>query len=155
MKCLTNRLKPLIADLSQEHQYAKPEKQISSVTNLLRDLWWDVCNSESDANFISLDFQKAFDSVDQQWLFRVLQKMNFQTNFIQIIKSLNNNVHVKVLVNGFQTKNIQIQKGVRQGDPLSLYLFLLAVEPLIAIINQNQNIEGLGKGRRRNIKCPS
>ena len=77
--------------------------------------------------------------------------MNFPTNFIQIIKSLNNNVHVKVLVNGFQTKNIQ--KGVRQGDPLSLYLFLLAVEPLVATINQN--IEGLGKGRRRNIKCPS
>ena len=155
LKCLTNRLKPLIADLSQEHQYAKPGKQISSVTILLRDLWWDVCNSESDAYFISLNFQKAFDSVDQQWLFRVLQKMNFPTNFIQIIKSLNNNVHVKVLVNGFQTKNIQIQKGVRQGDPLSLYLFLLAVEPLFATINQNQNIEGLGKGRRRNIKCPS
>ena len=58
---------------------------------------------------------------------------------------------MKVLVNGFQTKNIQIQKGVRQGGPLSLYLFLLAVEPLVSTINQNQNIEG----RRRNIKCPS
>ena len=80
--------------------------------------------------------------------------MNFPTNFIQIIKSLNNNAHVKILVNGFQTKTIQIQKGVRQGDQLSLYLFLLAVEPLVATINQNQNIEGLGKGRRRNIKCP-
>ena len=62
---------------------------------------------------------------------------------------------MKVLVNGFQTKNIQIQKDVRQGDPLSLYLFLLAVEPLVATVNQNQNIEGLGKGRRRNIKCLS
>ena len=128
-KCLTNRLKSLIADLSQEHQYAKPGKQISSVTTLLRDLWWDVCNSESDAYFISLDFQNAFDSMDQQRLLRVIQKMNFPTNFIQIIKSLNNNAHVKVLVNGFQTKNIQIQKDVRQGDPLSLYLFLLAMEP--------------------------
>ena len=153
-KCLTNCIKPLISDLAHEHQYAKPGKQISSVTTLLRDLWWDVCNSESDAYFISLDFQKAFDSVDQQWLLRVLQKMNFPTKFIQIINSLNNNTHVKVLVNGFQTKNIQIQKGVRQGDPFSLYLFLLAVEPLVATINQNQNIEGLGKKRRRNIKCP-
>ena len=71
--------------------------------------------------------------------------MNFPINFIQIIKSPNNNAFVKVLVNGFQTKNIQIQKGVRQGDLLSLYLFLLAVEPLVATINQNQNIKGLGK----------
>ena len=40
LKCLTNRLKPLIADLFLEHQYAKPGNQISSVTTLLRDLWW-------------------------------------------------------------------------------------------------------------------
>ena len=55
----------------------------------------------------------------------------------------------------FQTQNIPIRKRVRQGDPLSLYLFLLAAEPLVATINNNQNIEGLGKRRKRNIKCPS
>ena len=38
-KCLTNRLKPLMTDLSHEHQYAKPKKQIFFVANLLRDLW--------------------------------------------------------------------------------------------------------------------
>ena len=154
-KCLTNRIKTIISDLTHEHQYAKPGKQISSATTLLRDLWWDVCNSKTDAYFISLDFQKAFDSIDQRWLFRVLQKMNFPTHFIRIIQSLNDNANVKVLVNGFQTQNIPIRKGVRQGDPLSLYLFLLAAEPLVATINNNQNIEGLGKGRKRNIKCPS
>ena len=129
-KCLTNRLKPLISDLTQEQQYAKPGKQISSATTLLRDLWWDVCTGETDAYFISIDFRKAFDSIDQRWLFRVLQKMNFPTNFMRIINSLNNNANVKVLINGFQTKNIPIQKGVRQRDPLSLYLFLLAVNLL-------------------------
>ena len=36
-----------------------------------------------------------------------------------------------------------------------MYLFLLVVEPLVATINNNQKIEGLGKGRKRNIKCPS
>ena len=79
--------------------------------------------------------------------------MNFPTHFIRIIQSLNDNASVKVLVNGFKTQNIPIQKGVRQGDPFSLYLFLLAAEPLVATINNNQNIEGLGKGRKRNIKC--
>ena len=154
-KCLTNRIKTIIPDLTHEHQFAKPGKQISSATTLLRDLWWDVCNSKTDAYFISLDFQKAFDSIDQRWLFRVLQKMNFPAQFIKIIQSLNTDANIKVLVNGFQTQNIPIQKGVRQGDPLSLYLFLLAAEPLVATINNNQNIEGLGKGRKRNIKCPS
>ena len=81
--------------------------------------------------------------------------MNFPAHFIRIIQSLNDNANVKVLVNGFQTQNIPIQKGVRQGNPLSLYLFLLAAEPLVATINNNQNIERLRKGRKRNIKCPS
>ena len=43
---------------------------------------------------------------------------------------------------------------MRQGNPLSLYLFLLAAEPLVTTINNYQNIEGLGKGRKLNIKCP-
>ena len=154
-KCLTNRLKPFMTNLSHENQYAKPGKQIFSIANLLRDLWWDASDSKIDAYFVSLDFKKAFDSIDQRWLSRVLQKMNFPTKFIRTINSLNKDANVRVLVNGFRTKPVPINKGVRQGDPLSLYLFLLAVEPLVATINNDMRIEGLGKGRKRNVKCPS
>ena len=59
-KCLTNRLKPLMTKLSHENQYAKPGKQIFSIANLLRDLWWDASDSEIDAYFVSLDFKKTF-----------------------------------------------------------------------------------------------
>ena len=154
-KCLTNRLKPFMINLSHENQYAKPGKQIFSIANLLRDLWWDASDSKIDAYFVSLDFKKAFDSIDQRWLSRVLQKMNFPTKFIRTINSLNKDANVRVLVNGFRTKQVPINKGVRQGDPLSLYLFLLAVESLVATINNDTRIEGLGKGRKRNVKCPS
>ena len=154
-KCLTNRLKPFMTNLSHENQYAKPGKQIFSIANLLRDLWWDASDSKIDAYFVSIDFKKAFDSIDQRWLSRVLQKMNFPTKFIRTINSLNKDANVRVLVNGFRTKPVPINKDVRQGDPLSLYLFLLAVEPLVATINNNTRIEGLGKGRKRNVKCPS
>ena len=81
--------------------------------------------------------------------------MNFPTKFIRTINSLNKDANVRVLVNGFRTKQVPNNKGVRQGDPLSLYLFLLAVEPLAATINNDTRIEGLGKGRKRNVKCPS
>ena len=88
-KCLTNLLKPLMTDLSHEHQYAKPKKQIFSVANLLRDLWWDASNSPIDAYFISLGFKKTFDLIDQRWFSRVLQKMTFPAKFIRTINSLN------------------------------------------------------------------
>ena len=154
-KCLTNRLKPFMTNLSHENQYAKPGKQIFSIANLLRDLWWDASDGKIDAYFVSLDFKKAFDSIDQHWLSRVLHKMNFPTKFIRTINSLNKDANVRVLVNGFRTEKVPINKGVRQGDPLSLYLFLLAVEPLVATINNDTRIKGLGKGRKRNVKCPS
>ena len=115
-KCLTNRLKSLMTDLSHEHQYAKPGKQIFSIANLLRDLWWDASDSKIDAYFVSLDFKKAFDSIDQHWLSRVLQKINFPAKFIRTINSLNKDANVRVLVNGFRTKQVTINKGVRQED---------------------------------------
>ena len=71
------------------------------------------------------------------------------------MNSLNKDANVRVLVNGFRTGQVPINKGVRQGDPFRLYLFLLAVELLVATINNDTRIEGLGKGRKRNIKCPS
>ena len=71
------------------------------------------------------------------------------------MNSLNKDANVRVLVNGFRTKQVSINKDVRQGDPISLYLFLLAVEPLVATLNNDTKIEGLGKGRKRNVKCPS
>ena len=144
-----------MTNLSHEIQYATSGKQIFSIANLLRDLWWDAFVSKLDAYFVSLDFKKAFDSIDQHWLSRVLHKMNFPTKFIRTINSLNKDANVRVLVNGFQTKQVPINKSVRQGDPLSIYLFLLAVEPLVATINNDTRIEGLGKGRKRNVKCPS
>ena len=144
-----------MTNLSHENQYAKPPKQIFSIANLLRDLWWDASDSKIVAYFVSLDFKKAFDSIDQHWLSRVLHKMNFPAKFIRTINSLNRDAKVRVLVNGFRTGQVPIDKGVRQGDPLSLYLFLLAVEPLVAIINNDTRIEELGKGRKRNVKCPS
>ena len=155
LKIFTNRLKPFMTNLSHENQYAKPGKQIFSIANLLRDLWWDASDSKIDAYFVSLDFRKAFDSIDQRWLSRVLQKMNFPAKFIRTINSLNKDANVRVLFNGFRTKQVPFNKGVRQGDPLSLYLFLLAVEPLVASINNDTKIEGLRKGRKRNVKCPS
>ena len=154
-ECLTNRLKLLMTNLSHENQYAKPGKLIFSIASLLRNLWWDASDSKLDAYFVSLDFKKAFDSIYQHWFSPVLLKMNFPAKFIRTINSLNKHANVRVLVNGFRTGQVPINKGVQQGDPLSLYLFLLAVEPLVATVNYDTRIEGLGKGCKRNIKCPS
>ena len=152
---MANRLKTIIGTLVQEHQYAKPGSLISTATILFRDLYWAATQINSEAFFVSIDFQKAFDSVDHSWLHRVLQKMNFPLKFIEIVKKLNFNASTKILINGYQSEKVIISKGVRQGDPLSLFLFLLAVEPMVPAINHSTAIQGLGVGKYQNIKCPS
>ena len=81
--------------------------------------------------------------------------MNFPAKFIRTVSSLNKDANVRVLVNGFRAEQVPINKDVRQGDPLRLCLFLLAVEPLVSTINNDTRIEGLRKGHKRNVKCPS
>ena len=67
---------------------------------------------------------------------------------------MNKDANVRVLVNGFRTGQVPINKGVRQGDPLSLYLFLLAVEPLVATINNDTRIEGIGERAQAKRQVP-
>ena len=100
-KCLTNRLKPLMTNLSHEHQYAKPGKQIFSIANLLRDLWWDAPDSKIDAHFISLDFKKSVRFDKPALAFSSPSEKNFPAKFIRTINSLNRDANACLPVNEF------------------------------------------------------
>ena len=73
----------------------------------------------------------------------MLQKYNFPENFIKFIKTINFDIKSKVLVNGSFTKEININRSVRQGCPLSMLLYVLSLEPLSYYINNNKNIIGI------------
>ena len=81
--------------------------------------------------------------------------MQFPPLFIKVIVELNyTNAFSSIIVNGFITRSLLLARGVRQGDPLSLFLFLVAVEPLVSYINDSSEIQGIEMGKNQ-IKCPS
>lgn len=80
---------------------------------------------------VSVDLQKAFDSVDHDRLWETLAKFGIPTQFITLIRRLYADASSQVMVNGFLTSSMKIQRSVRQGCPLSMLLFSLYVEPLI------------------------
>ena len=120
-------------------------KQKSIINNTLniKNIIEYIESNENEGILISLDQEKAFDRVEHNYLFKVLEKINFNGNFIKLIKIINKNIKSKILVNNKLTTEINIERSVRQGCPLSMLLYALSLEPLINAINKNNYIKGI------------
>nr|KAJ0214062.1 hypothetical protein LSAT_V11C400160070 [Lactuca sativa] len=76
------------------------------------------------------DFNKAFDSVNWEYLDSIMMQMNFSEKWRRWIAGCLESSKASVLVNGSPTKDFDMSKGVRQGDPMSPFLFIIAMEGL-------------------------
>ena len=85
--------------------------------------------------------QKAFDSLDHSFLFKIMKKMGFAKSFIQWIKLFYTDIESICLVNGHRGDSFKIKRGVRQGCPLSMILYIIAQEPMYQAIKKTQQIE--------------
>ena len=92
---------------------------------------------------LTVDIQKAFDSVNHQFLILVLKKFGFGNTFIKWIQTLLKNQESCVINGGNTTKYFKLERGTRQGDPISAYLFILVLEVVFMLMKQNKNIKGL------------
>ena len=90
---------------------------------------------------IFIDFHKAFDSLEWGFLYKCLEAFNFGEDFMRWVKTIYKNIESCTLNNGFFSEYFKLERGVRQGDPLSPYLFVLAIETLAIAIRQNSEIK--------------
>lgn len=98
---------------------------------------------------LKLDFEKAFDMVNWDFLFEVLKKMNFGSRWIIWIKYIFQTIRISVLVNGSPTKEFSPFRGPRQGDPLSPLLFNIAgkiLHHLLQIAKDQVKFRGINIG---------
>ena len=71
-----------------------------------------------------VDFEKAYDSVDLNYLDMVMKKMNFSTLWRKWMSACVGSASASVLVNGCPTDEFPMERGLRQGDPFSFYFFV-------------------------------
>ncbi len=90
---------------------------------------------------ILLDAKKAFDSVDHKYIEETLIAYGFGPGFIQIFKTLYRNITARILINGFASESIEIERGVKQGDALSCAIFIICIDPLLRNLNNNRRVK--------------
>jgi hypothetical protein len=94
-----------------------------------------------EAALTSLDARKAFDSVNHKYIDNVLMKYGFGDTFRKYFKIIYKDLTAKVLVNGYFSEKINIERGVKQGDALSCAIFILCIDPLLRNLNKNEQIK--------------
>ena len=111
---------------SDQTAYLK-DRYIGETVRLISDILGYTYDNDIEAILFSADFEKAFDSIDHYFLFSFLKSFGFGPGFIQWVRTLFKNSESCVMNNGFSIGYFALERGTCQGDPLSAYLFILAL----------------------------
>ncbi|XP_024626603.1 uncharacterized protein [Medicago truncatula] len=146
-KVLANRLKSVLGSVVSESQSAFIKgKQILDGILIANEAVVEAKRLNKELLLFKVDFKKAYDSVDLRYLDSVMASMNFPTIWRKWISKCVGTATTSVLVNGCPTEEFPIERGLRQGDPLSPFLFLLAAEGFNVIMNAavgHKNLAGV------------
>lgn len=120
------------------------ERNILDGVVILNEVIEDVKKTRVKRLILKVDFAKAFSSVDWDYLFGMLSLMNFPPKWVGWIRERVSTASVNMLVNGSPTGGFFLERGIRQGDLLSLFPFLLAAESL-SLLTRRAVEKGMSK----------
>ena len=86
---------------------------------------------------LKVDIEKAFDSVNHNFLLKVLENYDFSQEFLKWISILLQNQESYVINGGKMTRYFHVKRGKRQGDPISAYLFILVLDIILIFIKES------------------
>ena len=127
-------------------------RYIGENIRLLSDVMEYLDQKKNSGLLLFVDFENAFDSLEWDFIENSLKSFNFGPNLIRWVSIIYKDVQSAVVNGGYLTNYFNVSRGVRQGCPLSPYLFILAVELLAIKIRQDPNYRGILLPDRQELK---
>jgi hypothetical protein len=157
-KVLANRLKTILPDIISPTQSAfVPGCLISDNILIAYELTHHFLKrKKGNTGFaaIKLDMSMAYDRVEWQFLEQMMMKLGFCQAWIKLMMNCVSTVNYQIKVNGALSSAFTPERGLRQGDPLSPYLFLLCAEGFSSLLSKAEN-DGLISGVKICRNAPS
>ncbi|XP_019150944.1 PREDICTED: uncharacterized protein LOC109147743 [Ipomoea nil] len=150
-KMITNRMKPLMGNLISESQSAFIPGRLITDNILVAAEVGHYLNRKQCGQVgwsaLKLDMSKAYDRMEWSFLQRMMCAMGFDQRWVTLIMHCVTTVRYTIMVNGVAGGQIVPTRGLRQGDPLSPYLFIICAEGLSMLLQKAQ-LDGVIHGCR-------
>jgi hypothetical protein len=139
-KVLANRLKVYLVKLVNIAQKGcVPGRTILDAISTIRDVIAYKNTVEKAGCILSIDFQSAYDVVDHGYLLKVLGHHKLGKGFINYIRCILRGGTSRIQINGHMSQPFPIHRSIRQGCPLSMTLYIFALNPLLYALQQHRS----------------
>lgn len=150
-KVLSNRLRLMLPQLVSFYQTAfTRDRHIADNFMATREILQHVSAVKEKAIFAKVDFPKAFDSIDWEFLTKVMRARGFPERWIKWIQNILTTSQSRIVLNGDFSEYFTHQRGLRQGDPISPMLFIIAADVFQRMIASANNF----LRKHLSKKCP-
>lgn len=147
--CIANRIKTVLPNIIHEDQRGFINNRfIGDNIRLVYDIIHHTNINRKDGIMILIDFEKAFDTLAWEFIHKILELFNFKSDLKRWIHIFLKNIKACIVANNQVSTWFEIQRGCRQGDPISPYIFTMCAEVLANMIRKNTNIKGITIGHK-------